>query len=139
MITPATGNLRNERPAVTIPLAVKWLTKLFPGFVRRRSQARLAQLELEATQVIHQVRQCHDRTELERLIGKPVYLMAGRHYGWRVPGSDEWHRPDHVEVYRSRGLLVELKFPRGNDFDTLAFPDITPWDAVIRLLDQKLI
>ena len=139
MITPADGELRDERPPMRISLAVKCLTRLFPAIVRKRSEARHLRLEREAIRLVRQVRACRDRVELERLVGKPAYFMLGTNYGWKSPGSAEWNRPTQVEVYRSRGLIVELLFPRGHDFDTCAYPEPTPWSLAASLIEHGLL
>jgi len=94
------------------PIVIMWM------LMRQRNMVR----RVEAT--LDEVAQCHDRTELEQLLGKPVYAVSGE-------VCDAPDPPDLIECYESEGCCIDLWFKDGRLHDVSGFVKPTLWDMVL--------
>jgi hypothetical protein len=113
--------LLQERPPILIPGWIRLTGRLFKGIVRFWLNRRSSRLESQVLTIVHEVRKCHTRQELETLIGKPLYALSGDSY--RIAGF----QPDRVEIYNHLGLHIELLFKAGKYCSTIVGVDPTVW------------
>ncbi|MBN2477263.1 MAG: hypothetical protein JXB62_21830 [Pirellulales bacterium] len=81
-------------------------------------------LERRVHQKLDELATCRHRADLERLLGKPAYAVAGD----VCDGPD---RPDMIECYESEGCCIDLWFKDGRLVSTSGFVKPTPWEVLL--------
>ena len=109
MIEP-TRNLQPlaERPQIgPAPIYVRIACKLAPALVQRWLNRRDERLQARLGELINLAMRCESRAELERILGTPVYALAGHLF------SSNGEGPDSVECYAKDGCELEVWFRNG--------------------------
>ena len=130
MIRPyPTQDVLSEPAPLRIPFHARLLCGMFRRGVRRLRLSIRARRERSVSDVLARVKECADRGELERLIGKPRQIVRGHRQRIDDPNSPSIV-PDIVESYQFKGIRVELWFKDDELASILAWVDVTAWDVL---------
>ena len=80
--------------------------------------------ETRVNEKLDQIADCHDRDQLEALLGSPLYAVAGEAAG--AQGL-----PDVIECYESEGCCIDLWFKGDRLVDVSGFVKPTIWDLAL--------
>lgn len=94
------------------PLVVVWRV------LRQRNK------ENRVNSILDRVRDCRQREELQRLLGRPLYGVTGEVSGAADP-------PDLIECYETEGCCVDLWFKNDRLVDVSGFVKPTVWDVAL--------
>jgi hypothetical protein len=128
MVTPKPDMpLLRERPVFRYPGWIRLFGRLAGPVVRplrRRTRERAERL---LSQLMRAAGTCESRTELERFLGPPRYVLVGDLFSSQAPDGKVLV-PDKVESYAKGDCVVEIWF-RGERVDSITgFVQWSPWD-----------
>ena len=81
-------------------------------------------LETRVNSMLDEVRNCREREDLERLLGRPLYAVSGE--AAHVP-----NHPDLIECYETEGCCVDLWFKNDRLVDVSGFVKPSLWDVAL--------
>ncbi len=123
--------LLNSRPPLSISSLKRFAIKVGARWLRQRNNRRyLAKLD-RTSQLLTEAGRCHDRAQLESLLGKPVYSMNGDCFAI-IEANGAEKRPDCVEVYLTDGCQIDVwYFMQPREIEMSGCPAMTATDVVL--------
>jgi hypothetical protein len=121
----------NERPPMEIRRSVHVLGSVFAPLIRCWRAAVMARVnKWVLPNLMEQGHNCCNREELEQLLGKPRYVLSGDGHSVRSRTAEPV-KPDLIEVYQTKGCIMEVVFKDDRPITLLGWAAMTPWDAVV--------
>jgi hypothetical protein len=100
---------REHRPPLDVPVFKRLAIRLAAPLFQRLNAARHQAAERELMRILTAARECRTRPDLEALLGRPAYALDPT--GFSIgEANGRSRRPDHVEVYLSRGCTIDVLF-----------------------------
>jgi hypothetical protein len=133
MIEPSKDLLiPHERPPVKVGRWHKSVGCLFAPFIRwQRARVRARIHRFTLPPLLRAMNQCEDRSELEKLLGKPKFKdMKGDDDLQQRSGVGDKMIRDVCEVYETKRCHIYLFFKNGHLYGISGCERVTPWDVV---------
>jgi len=120
----------DELPWRKIPVWIRIICNIFPGIIRWRLKKRRQRINDNILpNLTRQVRRCHNRSELEKLLGQPKYILKGEG-NYEVTSPDNTGMiPDTVEIFLTRDCRIDLWFKDNHLHSITGSEYIWPWDC----------
>lgn len=136
MIEPSKDlSIPHEPPPVKVGKWHKYVGCLFAPFIRwQRARARARIHRFTLPPLLRAIHQCEDRSELEKLLGKPIFkYMEGDDDLQQRSGAGGKMIRDVCEGYETKRCYIYLFFKNGHLDASSGCERVTAWDAVAEI------
>ena len=95
-----------------------------------RGKIRLKINERILPRLISDIGKCQNRLELEKLLGKPKYVLTGKGFE-SYPPAGGIMVPDIVEIYLKKRCRIDVHFKDNRLESICGMGQMSPWDSVV--------
>jgi hypothetical protein len=127
IIEPRPGTLvLTERPRMYTPGWMRIFRPVLGPILKLYRRLTQPLLQKKLIRFLHFAGKCHNRDELERLLGEPQYVLEGNSFCEVAPDGEKL-TPEVVESYVVCGCRIEIWFRNRQIFRIIGFADFSLW------------